>query len=148
MRQTYLSVKSKLPVEAEAVLVMRGRGNDELAPTEGLLHDFNELKKQFVLGCGYESDVHYAWQKSEYERRFRAQIKGSPKALARLKELAEVARVRDVFLVCYEGDDKPCHRRVLLQIAEEEFGAVVDPMPFRPDEEAVRAGKAKEPKLL
>lgn len=130
MRQTYLSMKGKLPPAAEAVLVMRGRGNDELAPTEALLNDFNKHKKRFTPGCGYESAVHYAWQKSDYERRFRAQIKGDPRALARLKELAGRARERDVFLICYEGDDKPCHRKLLLQIAQEEFGAVVDPTPF------------------
>jgi uncharacterized protein YeaO (DUF488 family) len=132
LRQTYLSRKSRLPAEAETVLVMRGRGNDLLAPSEKLLREFNELKKEFVPGRGYASDVHYAWAKSDYERRFRAQITENPAALARLKELAERAKTRDVFLICYEGDDKPCHRKLLLQIAEEEFSAVVDPTPFRP----------------
>lgn len=33
LRQTYLSLKKVLPKEAETVLVMRGRGNDELAPS-------------------------------------------------------------------------------------------------------------------
>ena len=134
LRQTYLSMKSKLPAEVETVLVMRGRGNDELAPSEELLRDFNHHKKHFVGGCGYASDVHYAWQKSEYEKRFRAQITQDPRALARLRELAERATTRDIFLICYEGEDKPCHRHLLLQIAKEEFGAPVDPRPFRPGE--------------
>jgi uncharacterized protein YeaO (DUF488 family) len=132
LRQTYLSMKSRLPADAEAVLVMRGRGNDELAPTEELFREFNDLKKGFAPGSGYASDIHYAWAKSDYERRFRAQIKENPAALARLKALVERANTRDVFLICYESDDKPCHRKLLLQIAAEEFGAVVDPTPFRP----------------
>jgi len=148
LRQTYLSMKRRLPAEAEVVLVMRGRGNDELAPTERLLHDFSEHKKRFVRGCGYESAVHYAWQKSEYERRFRAQITEDPRALARLQELTERARDRDVFLICYEGDDKPCHRKLLLQIAREEFAAVVDPTPFRPDGPAVQATETRAVRLL
>jgi len=148
LRQTYLSMKSKLPADTEGVLVMRGRGNDELAPTETLLNDFNKHKKHFARGCGYESEVHYAWEKSDYERRFRAQIRGDPRALARLKELTGRARERDIFLICYEGDDKPCHRKLLLQMAEEEFGAVVDPAPFRADGPAVATTKKRELKLL
>jgi len=37
LRQTYLSLKDKLPAGAEYVLVMRRRGNDELAPSKELL---------------------------------------------------------------------------------------------------------------
>lgn len=140
-------MKKKLPADAEEVLVIRGRGNDELAPSEKLLHDFNELKKQFVPGCGYESEIHYAWDKSDYEKRFREQIKGDSKARARLKELAERALNRDVFLICYEGDDKPCHRRLLLQIAHDEFGAIVDPSPYRPTG-ALLEREEGEPRLL
>jgi len=134
LRQTYLSMKGKLPPGAETVLVMRGRGNDDLAPAKELFHEFSELKAGFVPGCGYPSAIHYAWEKSDYERRFRAQIRANPRAMARLKELAEHATTRDIFLICYEGEDKPCHRHLLLQIAHEEFGAPVDPRPFRPSE--------------
>lgn len=130
LRQTYLGMVKRLPPGAEVVLVMRGRGNDELAPSAELFREFTEAKKGFTPESGYPSPVHYAWEKSDYERRFRAQILGDPRALARLKELSERARERDVYLVCYEGDDKPCHRRLLLAIAEEEFRAVVDPAPF------------------
>jgi hypothetical protein len=49
-----------------------------------------------------------------------------------LKALAERAKTHDIFLICYERYDKPCHRKLLLQIAEEEFGAPVDPAPFAP----------------
>lgn len=141
LRQSYLSMVKKLPPEAEFVLVMRGRGNDELAPSEELFRDFTEAKKRFTPDSGYPSPVHYAWEKSDYERRFRAQIRGDPRALERLKELSERAKERDVYLVCYEGDDKPCHRKLLLAIAKEEFGAVVDPAPFIPFASA-------DPKLL
>ena len=37
LRQTYLSLKNKLPRDAEVVLGMRGRGNDELTPSKELL---------------------------------------------------------------------------------------------------------------
>lgn len=132
LRQTYLSRVKELPPDAEVVLVMRGRGNDELAPSAELFRDFTEAKKRFTPDSGCPSPVHYAWEKSDYERRFRAQILGDPRALARLKELSERAKARDIYLVCYEGDDKPCHRKLLLAIAKEQFGAEVDSAPLRP----------------
>ena len=140
LRQTYLSMKGRLPADADYVLVMRGRGNDELAPSKDLLDDFNEWKARFEPGQGYETAYHFAWDKCGYEKRFRAQIAANPKAAARLKALAERARTHDIFLICYEAYDKPCHRKLLLQVAEEEFGAPVDHFAFLP----VRAG-AKAP---
>lgn len=132
LRQTYLSLKDKLPGGTECVLVMRGRGNDELAPSKALLDEFNSWKERFAPGQGYETAIHYAWEKSGYEKRFRAEISANPAARARLLALTERAKTHDVFLVCYEGYDKPCHRNLLLQIAEEEFGAGVDRTPYLP----------------
>jgi uncharacterized protein YeaO (DUF488 family) len=125
-------MKDKLPAGAEYVLVMHGRGNDELAPSKELLDEFNAWKAEFAPDSGYETAFHFAWDKSNYERRFREEIAANPKSSARLKTLAERAKTHDVFLVCYEGYDKPCHRKLLLQIAEQEFGASVDPTPFVP----------------
>jgi len=132
LRQTYLSLKKALPEDADHVLVMRGRGNDELAPSKELLDDFNAWKARFKTGQGFENAYDFAWKRSNYEKRFRRRIQGDLKALARLQELAEQSRTRDIFLICYEAYDKPCHRMLLLKIAEEEFGAVVDHMPFTP----------------
>jgi hypothetical protein len=42
-----------------------------------------------------------------------------------LSKISKNARHHDVFLVCYKGRLKACHRRVLLRIAEERFGAEV-----------------------
>lgn len=132
LRETYLSMKDKLPAGAEYVLVMHGRGNDELAPSKELLDEFNKWKAKFTLDHGYETAFHYAWDKSNYEARFRALIAGNPAAAARLKALAERAKTRDIFLICYEGYDKPCHRKLLLEIAREQFDALVDSTPFLP----------------
>ena len=132
LRQTYLSLKNKLPADAEYVLVMRGRGNDELAPSKEQLDEFNEWKARFDPGEGYETAYHFAWDKCGYEAKFRAQIKGSPSAAVKLRDLARRARTHDVFLICYEAYDKPCHRHLLLDIAEHEFGAPVDYTPFLP----------------
>ena len=132
LRQTYLSLKNKLPEGAEYVLVMRGRGNDELAPSKELLDDVNAWKARFTPGSGYETAFDFAWAKVGFEKRFRAEIAANPKSAARLKYLAQRAKTRDVFLICYEAYGKPCHRMLLLDIAEKEFGAPVDRAPFLP----------------
>ena len=144
LRQTYLSLKKTLPKDAEYILVMRGRGNDELAPSEELLDEFNGWKARFKPGQGYETAYDFAWAKSDYETRFRAHIMENPKALARLRELAEQSRTRDIFLICYEAYDKPCHRKLLLRIAEEEFGAAVDDTPYLPPGVAKATEEASE----
>lgn len=132
LRQTYLSMKDKLPRGAEAVLVIHGRGNDELAPSKELLDDFNLWKARFTPDSGYPTAFHFAWDKSDYERRFRAQIAANPRSAVRLRELAERSQTCDVFLICYEGNDKPCHRHLLLQIAKDEHDATVDSAPYQP----------------
>ncbi len=132
LRQTYLSMKKKLPADAEAVLVMRGRGNDQLAPSRELLDEFTRLKAEYSPESGHPSAVHYAWDKCNYEKRFLAQIRGSKRSMDRLRELSEKAKSKDIVLICYEGEDKPCHRRLLLQIASQDLGAVLDPTPYVP----------------
>jgi uncharacterized protein YeaO (DUF488 family) len=130
LRQTYLSMKGKLPPGTETVLVMRGRGNDELAPSRELLGEFNRYKAEFRPDSGHPTAFHYAWEKCDYDRRFREEIFARPEALRRLKALADASTEKDVFLICYEAEDKPCHRRLLLRIAQEEFGAQVDARPL------------------
>ena len=132
LRQTYLSLKNKLPEGSEVVLVMRGRGNDELAPSKELLDDFNRHKKQFSNQPGFKTAFHYAWKMSDYEKRFKLQIKSSQTAMAKLKGITAKARTHDVYFICYEGYDKPCHRKLLLEIADRELHAQVDYSPFQP----------------
>ena len=133
LKQTYLSLKDKLPKDAESVLVMRGRGNDELAPSQELLEQFNHFKASFAQEPGYENAFHYAWEKSQYAERFKVQMTTRLAAMEKLRMIATRARSHDVFFICYEGYDKPCHRKLLLEIAEEELGAEVDYTPFLPE---------------
>jgi len=110
------------------VLVNRGRGNDELAPSAELLREFLERKKVLEerFGRGSETAHNRAFVECAYEARFRRQIEEDPAALERLAELAARSGTEDVYLVCYEGPEKACHRRILLRIAQERFGAEVE----------------------
>jgi len=133
LRQTYLSLKNKLPAGAEYVLVMRGRGNYELAPSAELLAEINRLKVEYRgPEDGFATAYNFAWSKSDYAARFRKQILSNPKSLARLAELSARAKDHDIFLICYEAYGKPCHRYLLLRIAEGEFRDQVDRTPFHP----------------
>ncbi len=119
---------------ARRVLVNRGRGNDELAPSESLLAEFMAAKRALErrFGKGSAEAQNRAFLACRYEERFRRQIHGDPVALERLRRLAERARREDVYLVCYEGRGKACHRRILLRIAQERFGAPVEVVGVEP----------------
>ena len=110
------------------VLVNRGRGNDELAPSDALYRDFESrkarLEKEFGKGSAEAHNT--AFLQCDYEHRFREQVAADAAALAKLEQLASRAEREDVYLVCYEGLTKACHRRILLRIAAEDFGAQVD----------------------
>lgn len=150
LRQTYLSMKKHLPDGAQTVLVMRGRGNDELAPSKELLEDFNIAKEKCASRMDDSIQVYEcAWRTSNYEERFREQILSTPASMARLRQLSDESKARDIFLICYEAEDKPCHRRLLLSIAETEFGADVDYSPLQlPDEAKPPAFKRAQPRLF
>jgi len=51
----------------------------------------------------------------EYTRRFREEILGNPKAVAKLIEIEKLAKEKDVRLICYEKSP-PCHRFILMDL--------------------------------
>jgi uncharacterized protein YeaO (DUF488 family) len=70
-----------------------------LAPSKELLDDYKSGKIRW----------------DEYERRFRKEMNRNPKALKKLIEISELARDRNVRLMCYEKKP-PCHRFILIEI--------------------------------
>ncbi len=128
LREAGLSetIRRGIPKE-RCVYVARRRGNDEIAPSDALYRDFDARKKRLEKEYGKGSDEAHnqAFLECDYERRFREGIQSDPGALKKLETISERSRHQDIFLVCYEGGAKACHRRILLRIAEELFGAVV-----------------------
>jgi uncharacterized protein (DUF488 family) len=128
LREAGLSemVKKKIP-KRRCVFVARKRGNDELAPSDEIFREFNSkkmaLEKRF--GKGSVEAHNQAYLSCDYENKFREQIMKNPEALKKLENISKRAQKEDVFLVCYEGLSKACHRRILLRIAEEQFGVKV-----------------------
>jgi len=128
LREASLSDMVKRRISRQqCIFVARKRGNDELAPSDELFHDFDRRKRELEkdLGKGSIEAHNQAFLDCGYESRFRKQIVGSPESLKKLESICLRAKEENLFLVCYEGYSKACHRRVLLRIAEECFGAKV-----------------------
>ena len=125
IRETYLAKLkgAKIP-SSSCIVVCRGRGNDELAPSEELLKNFLLLKKghEEVLGKGSAEAHNKAFEECQYKKKFIDEIQNNPKAVSRLEEIRRRAIREDVWLVCYEGDQKMCHRHILLDLIKEKNG--------------------------
>jgi uncharacterized protein (DUF488 family) len=58
-----------------------------------------------------------AFEETDLESRYRAYLRKDPDAGAALEALADRVRAgEDVALVCFEADDKACHRHTLLDV--------------------------------
>jgi hypothetical protein len=128
LREIGLSEMVKKGIAKEScVFVSRKRGNDEIAPPDDLFNDFDKAKKRLEkeFGKGSVEAHNKAFLDCKYERRFREYIMGNPPALNKLEEICKHSHNQAVYLVCYEGAAKACHRRLLLRIAEKRFGAKV-----------------------
>jgi hypothetical protein len=120
----------------------RKRGKDEIAPPEDLFNDFDKAKKRLEkeFGKGSMEAHNEAFQDCNYERRFREYIIRNPSALKKLEQISKESLSKDISLACYERTAKACHRRILLRIAEERFGAevIIDGVEPKIDEEMDR----------
>lgn len=117
LQDGYLAKFDKYPDNEEKILVMRGRGNDELAPSKGLLDDYKKLEKK----CGNRWE---AWKRSHYESRFKEKVR-EKESRKRIKEIAQkVASGKNVRLICYEKGP-PCHRFILKELIGAEITRIL-----------------------
>lgn len=89
----------------------------ELGPPEDLLDETERVREEFAIGGMCDEGAHNAaWAETDFEARYRNSLTESGEAAALLDRIAE--RVRDgetVVLVCFEGEDKRCHRHILVE---------------------------------
>lgn len=86
-----------------------------LGPPEDLLAE-TKARSEALAGAGRDevTALEAAWRETDFATRYRDHLAGGNAAEA-LAGLADRARAgEDLVLVCYEADDKPCHRHVLL----------------------------------
>jgi uncharacterized protein YeaO (DUF488 family) len=91
-----------------------------LAPAEDLFAEFKAKERA-------DGDHNAAFAAVGYEGRFALSAEG----LAELGRLCEVAKGRDVQLICQCGFEQRCHVDLLLLTARSKFGALTAPLPFR-----------------
>ncbi|MFB6207421.1 MAG: DUF488 family protein [Haloglomus sp.] len=88
-----------------------------LGPPEALLDEAKarteDLKRQ---GMCDEGAHNAAWEETEFERRYREYLDAESDARAALADLTErIAAGEDLWLVCFEGEGKRCHRDMLVE---------------------------------
>ena len=87
----------------------------DLGPPDALLDETKAAQEDLAMqGFCTEEAHNAAWPQVNFEERYREYVAGSGAVDALLEALADRVRAgEDVVLVCYEGDDKRCHRRIL-----------------------------------
>lgn len=96
-----------------------------LGPPAELLDEFKARAEDFKLQGLCEEGAHNAaWGEVDFERRYRAYLKESEEANEELDALRSLVEAgQDVVLVCFEADDKHCHRHVLKDVLEARLDA-------------------------
>jgi len=96
----YLAKKITYP-KHEIHIVVTATAKSVLAPSWDLLDDWKNKKIN--------------WE--EYTKRFIMEIITNPEAIKEMKHIKELAKIKDVRLICYEKQ-YPCHRFILIHLIE------------------------------
>lgn len=83
-----------------------------LAPPDRIFTKYKKLEDE----VGKEE----AWERSKFELMYEDYLHTEPEAKRQAKQVAAKAKVRTVWLVCYEKNEEYCHRRLLKEHIEEE----------------------------
>lgn len=97
LKEGYLA-KLKTYPKGEIKIVVTRTAKSVLAPSWDLLNSYKDSL----------TDWH------EYERRFRREME-NPEAVKEMRRIKELAKTRDVRLICYEKN-YPCHRFILMDL--------------------------------
>ncbi|WP_255149537.1 DUF488 family protein, N3 subclade [Halorarius halobius] len=86
-----------------------------LGPPEALLDEAKRRQEDLKRAGMCDEGAHNAaWEETDFEARYREYLADDADARAAVADLrSRVASGEDVALVCFEGENKRCHRRVL-----------------------------------
>jgi len=97
-----------------------------LGPPAELLDEFRDQRETLKAGGMCDEGAHNAaWEEIDFERRYRERLDEDDEASAAFEAL--LARLGDgesLALVCFEGENKACHRRSLLERFHERLDRV------------------------
>lgn len=90
----------------------------ELGPPGDLLDETKERQADLQgAGMGETAAHNAAFEETDFAERYRTYLGEDPDAGVALEALADRVRAgEDVTLVCFEADDKACHRHTLLAV--------------------------------
>lgn len=97
----------------------------ELGPPEALLSETKAVQERFEAGGMCDEGAHNAaWEEVGFADRYREHVDGSDAVAETLAGLADRVRAGEtVVLVCFEGDNKRCHRHLLVEELGDRLGA-------------------------
>ncbi len=89
----------------------------DLGPPEPLLEATKARQDELAVAGLCDEEAHNAaWAETDFEARYRTHLDESGAAADAMEALAERVRGgQSVVLVCFEGDDKRCHRHILVE---------------------------------
>ena len=58
------------------------------------------------------------WSFQEYRTKLLEELSLNPKVIPKLQELKKIAERKELFLVCFERNDKECHRIIIKELIE------------------------------
>jgi len=98
---------------------------EALGPPESLLSETKERQETLQMQGLCDEEAHNAaWDETEFESRYRDHLETDEDASSAVERLADrVESGESVALVCFEGESKRCHRRILDDVIR---GRVVD----------------------
>lgn len=102
LTEGYLANLGNYPKDEIKIVVTR-TAKSVLSPSWQLLNDYKTKK--------------ITWQ--QYEERFKNEILSEPKAIAKIRQIKELAKTRNIRLICYEKN-YPCHRFILLEMINQD----------------------------
>ncbi|MFC7142656.1 DUF488 domain-containing protein [Halosimplex aquaticum] len=95
-----------------------------LGPPESLLSETKERQEDLRMQGLCDEEAHNAaWGETDFEARYREHLASDEAARDAVDALAKrVADGESVALVCFEGESKRCHRRILDGVIRERAG--------------------------
>lgn len=113
LKESYIANWRKIPKDAIKIRVARPH---ILSPSQKLLSDYKNYEERYLKNGNTKNLARErAWTLTNYKIRYETEIMSNPKSVKELYRIRDLAKEKDVYLLCYEKDF-PCHRFILLEI--------------------------------
>lgn len=101
-----------------------------LSPQKELFDRYREFKKQ-------SGDQNQAFELARYQQKFAL----TPEGLQHLRQLVELSKTQNVYMICQCERHERCHVDLMLLIAKKTLSAKIGELPYKYSEFAAKLGK-------